>query len=105
MDTNTHIMLRSHSVKDVLRASVARMHVWVLLGDEQADFSHVHQCGPTLHCGCADVRDDAGQRRVLFRGQNDQHADGVAVVGQLNHLIFQSLRRGGHAWQKRRGEG
>lgn len=76
--------------------------MWVLLGDEQADFSHVHQFGPVLHRGCADVWDNTGQRRVLFNGQNNQHADRVAVVGQLNHLVFQSLGCGGNAWQKRR---
>lgn len=73
--------------------------MWVLLGDEQADFSHVHQFGPTLHCGCADVWDNRGQSGVLLRGQNNQHADGVAVIGQLDHLIFQPLRCGGHSWQ------
>lgn len=72
----------------------------ILLGDEQADFSHVHQFGPTLHCGCADVWDHTGQRRVLFGGQDYQHADGVAVIGQLDHLIFQPLRCGGHACQR-----
>lgn len=70
----------------------------VLPGDEQADFSHVHQCSPALDRGCADVWDNTGQRRILFRGQNYQHADGVAVIGQLNHLILQSLRGGGHTW-------
>ncbi len=78
--------------------------MWVLLGDEQADFSHVHQFGPTLHCGGADVRDNTGQRRVLVRRKNDEHADGVAVIRQLNHLILQPLRCGGHAWQRRRGQ-
>lgn len=57
----------------------------------------MHQFGPTPHCGCADVWDNAGQRGVLLGGQNDQHADGVAVIWQLNHLIFQTLRCGSHA--------
>lgn len=56
----------------------------------------MHQLGPALHCGCADVRDDLGQRGVL-KGHNDQHADGVTVIRQLDHIVFQSLRRGGRA--------
>lgn len=79
------------------------MCVCSLLGDEQADFFHAHQFGPTLHCGCADVWDNTGQRSVLLRGQDDHHADGVAVVGQLDHRVFQSLRCGGRAWQEKRG--
>lgn len=69
-----------------------------LLWDEQADFSHVHQFGPVLHRGRADVGDDVGQGGVLLGGQGDQHADRVAVIRQLDHLIFQTLGRGDHAW-------
>lgn len=74
-----------------------RVCVCVLLGHDQVDFPHVHQLGPALHRGCADVWDHAGQRRVLIRGHNDQHADGVAVVRQLDDPVFQSLGCGGHA--------
>lgn len=77
----------------------------VLLGDEQVHFPLVHQLGPTLHCGGADVRDDPGQRGVLLRGEHNQHADGVAMIGQLNHLILQILGRGGHTWQEAWGHG
>lgn len=93
MDT----MLLSHPITEVLRIDTVYCML-ALPGDEQADFSHVHQCSPTLDRGCADVWDNTGQRRVLLRGQNYQHADGVAVIGQLNHLILQSLRGGGHTW-------
>lgn len=79
--------------------------VWVLLWDEQADFSHVHQFGPVLHRGCADARDDVGQGGVLLGGQGDQHADRVAVIRQLDHLIFQTLGRGDHAWVSTGGSG
>lgn len=58
----------------------------------------MHQFGPALHRGCADVRDDAGQGCVLLERQGNQHADGVALIGQLDHLIFQTLGCGGHAW-------
>lgn len=59
-----------------------------------------------MHSGRADVRDHTGKGRVLLRGQNDQHADGVAVIRQLDHLVFQPLRRGGDAWQRKsRGQG
>ena len=69
----------------------------ILLGNKQADFPHVHHFGPALHRGCADVWDYTGQRCVLFAGQDNQHADRVAVIGQLDDLIFQSIRRGGQA--------
>lgn len=92
LDTKT----ASHSL--LLVGFKSRLHVWDLLWDEQADFSHVHQFGPALHCGGADVWDDVGQGCVLLRRQGNQHADGVTVVGQLNHLIFQTLGCGGHAW-------
>lgn len=94
VNLNTIIMLHSHLLGDFK----SRLHVWVLLRDEQADFSHVHQFGPALHRGCADVRDDVGQGGVLLRRQGNQHADSVAVIGQLDHLIFQTLGCGGHAW-------
>lgn len=81
------------------------LRVCVLLWDEQADFSHVHQFGPVLHRGCADVRDDVGQRGVLLGGQGDQHADRVAVILQLDHLIFHTLGRGDQAWASTRGSG
>lgn len=76
----------------------SRLHVWVLLWEEQADFSHVHQLGPALHRGCVDVWDDVGQGGVLLSRQGNQHADGVAVIGQLDHLILETLGCGGHAW-------
>lgn len=82
----------------LLAVSESRLGGWVLLWDEQADFSPVHQLGPALHRGCADVWDDVGQGCVLLGRQGNQHADGVAVIGQLDHLIFQTLGRGGHAW-------
>lgn len=47
------------------------MCICALLWDEQADFPHVHQFGPALHCGCADVGNDTRQRGVLFRREND----------------------------------
>lgn len=74
-----------------------RLHVWVSLWDEQADFSHVHQLGPALHRGRADVGGDVGQGLVLLGRQRNQHADGVAVIGQLDHLVFHILGRGGNA--------
>lgn len=103
----TDINTQGHGVGITFSQSAfkSRSHAWVLLGDEQADFSHAHQRGPALHCGCADVWDDAGQRGFLFRGQNDQHADGFLVIRQLNHLIFQALRCAGHAWQSVGGSG
>lgn len=85
-------MLLSHSAKEELLWRECESHS---LGDEQADFPHAHQFGPALHRGRADVRDDAGEGRVLLGGQNYQHGDGVAVIRQLNHLVLQSLRRGG----------
>lgn len=65
----------------------------------------MHQFGPVLHRGCADVRDDVGQGGVLLGGQGDQHADRVAVIRQLDHPIFQALGRGGHAWVSTGGSG
>ena len=88
-----------HAVSSLLNSqqlSYVRVRVY-LLGDEQADLLHAHQFGPALHCGCADVWDDAGQRCVLVRRYNDQHADGVAMIRQLDHLVFEPLRRSGHA--------
>lgn len=94
VNLNTTVTLHSH----LLVGFKSRLHGWVLLWDEQADFSHVHQFGPALHLSCADVWDDVGEGRVLLRRQGNQHADGVAVIGQLDHLIFQTLGCGGHAW-------
>lgn len=94
VNLNTIITLHSH----LLVGFKSRLHGWALLWDEQADFSHVHHFGPALHRGCADVWDDVGQGRVLLRRQGNQHTDGVAVIGQLDHLIFQTLGCGGHAW-------
>lgn len=94
VNLNTIPTLHSH----LLVGLKSRLHVWVLLWDEQADFSHVHHFGPALHRGCVDVRDDVRQGCVLLRRQGNQHAEGVAVIGQLDHLIFQTLGCGGHAW-------
>lgn len=69
------------------------------LGDEQSHFSHVHQFGPALHGGGVDVRDNVGERRVLFGRENNQHADAAALVGKLDHLVLLPERRGGHAWR------
>ena len=74
----------------------------VLLGDGQVDLPHVHQFGPALHCGCADVWDDTGQSRVLIRGQDNHHADGVAMVGELDDPIPLPLWCGGQALAEER---
>jgi len=78
------------------------VRVRVSPGDEQADLPHVHQLGPALHGSGADVRDEAGQRRAVLGGQDDQHADGVAVIRELDHLVLQALRGGGESWRRRR---
>jgi len=70
----------------------------VLLGDEQADLPLVHELGPALDCGRADVGDDLREGRVLLRGQHDQHGGRVAVIWQLHHLVLQALGRTGMAW-------
>lgn len=57
----------------------------------------MHEFGPGLHSGRADVGGDAGQGRVFFRGNNDNHGDVVAVVRQLDHLVFAPFRGGGNA--------
>lgn len=53
-----------------------------------------------MHRGRADVWDDTRQRCVRLSWQNDQHADGAAVIGQLDHLVLQALRGGGYTWQR-----
>lgn len=58
----------------------------------------MHQLGPALHRGRADVGGDVGQGLVLVGRQRNQHADGVAVVRQLDHLVIHTLGCGGDAW-------
>lgn len=57
----------------------------------------MHEFGPGLHGGRADVGGNAGQGRVFFRGNNNNHGDVVAVVRQLDHLVFAPFRGGGNA--------
>ena len=51
----------------------------------------MHQLGPALHSGRANVWDDIREGRVLFGGNGDQHTDGVAMIWQINHFVFQPL--------------
>lgn len=57
----------------------------------------MHQLGPGLHRGRADVWDDLGQGGVFLIRHHYEHADGVAVVGQLDDSISESLRGAGYA--------
>lgn len=74
-----------------------------LLRDDQVDFPHAQQFGPVPHCGCVDVWDKTRQTTVLFSGKNNQHADAITLIWELNHLIFLSLGCGVDAWQTREG--
>lgn len=58
-----------------------------LLGQDDLHPLGHHGAHPAVYGLGADVRDDGRQRGGALGGQRDQHADALAVVGELNEVV------------------